>query len=133
MTQSATDCAYLISELGNDLPRFQLPSVRQVSSRYESKRRLNPNQTIQEIVTAVIDEVNIRWSEIMETIYEWDLQDRIKAMCFDTTTVNTGELIEFFMWFFQCFAHDYNVLINNNINLFSSFFPKALKRAYALY
>lgn len=30
---------------------------------------------------------------IAEQIFEWNLQERIKAMCFDTTPLNTGEFL----------------------------------------
>lgn len=30
---------------------------------------------------------------IIETIHEWNLQERIRAMCFDTTNVNSGKLL----------------------------------------
>lgn len=31
---------------------------------------------------------------IVETIREWNLHERIRAMCFDTTPVNTGKILE---------------------------------------
>lgn len=42
-------------------------------------------------------------SAIFETLTEWDLCDNVKAMCFDTTSSNTGKLmlwlIEFLSWY----------------------------------
>lgn len=56
---------YLIGDEITELPKFQLPSVRQVLSLYNYKQRTSHTQsTFREVAGDVIDEVYLRWSEV---------------------------------------------------------------------
>lgn len=67
---SLSDEIYLIGDAISELPRFQLPTNRQVLSLYEYKRRLNPQFTLRRIATSVIKEVFFSWSELQVSVRE---------------------------------------------------------------